>query len=419
MQDLPVSVVVVSRGRPDSLALCLTGLSRLHYQTYEIIVVADPIGIAAAKTLVFAEHLKLIEFDQPNISAARNLGISAAAGEIVAFLDDDAVPEPGWLFHLAAAFDDPEVAAAGGFVLGRNGISYQWKARSVGPDGTCAPLSVDETRPTVLKPPAGQAIKTEGTNMAVRFHALQKLGGFDESFRFFLDETDLNMRLARLGYATAIVPFAVVHHAYASSPRRQRNRAVLDLRDVGRSSALFWRKHGVQKDWPHYRRALVQEQRLRVIAQMRDGLLEPGDVRHALRSLASGLDEGFACQIEPPFKVSRPHGALVLFPTRAVKEPLTLSAGLFGRPALRAKAARLAAEGHTVSLFCLSPTAVFHTVLFSRDGYWLQRGGLFGKSLRNGPLFRLTSRTKRVRQEVERVFPVRETGCFLGKGKII
>ncbi|MCB2152739.1 MAG: glycosyltransferase, partial [Rhodobacteraceae bacterium] len=59
---------------------------------------------------------------------ARNLGLAAAAGEIVAFIDDDAVPEPRWLARLTAPFADPGIAAAGGFVVGRNGISFQWRA---------------------------------------------------------------------------------------------------------------------------------------------------------------------------------------------------------------------------------------------------------------------------------------------------
>ena len=92
MNHLSVSVVVVSRGRPDALKRCLLGIAQLQYPVFEVVIVSDPSGIKAAKSLPFAADLKLVPFDKPNISAARNLGIVEAAGDIVAFIDDDAVP---------------------------------------------------------------------------------------------------------------------------------------------------------------------------------------------------------------------------------------------------------------------------------------------------------------------------------------
>lgn len=416
MQQLPVSVVVVSRGRPDSLRLCLTGLARLHYRNFEIIVVADPSGIDAARSLPFSYDFRLISYDQPNISAARNIGISAAAGEVVAFIDDDAVPEPTWLNHLIAPFDDPDVAAAGGYVIGRNGISWQWTARSVGPDGEATALTVDPVRPTVLTPPPGHAIKTEGTNMAVRRWVLKKLGGFDEVFRFYLDETDLNMRLAREGYATAIVPLAVVHHAYAAGPRRAANRAVKDLSDIGRSSAVFWRKH-----LPHAARAaaeaaLVIAQRRRVLQQMRDGLLEPRDVRNALRSLRAGLEDGRRTPLIPSAQIARRQDGFRRFPSLAIHPPVNLVGSPFGSAALQEQAADLAQQGYTVTLYLLSATALYHHVRFQPEGYWLQTGGIFGRSQRDGAVFQLSTRQKRLEKERLRVARTRENCLISGRG---
>ena len=77
------------------------------------------------------DQVKSVPFDTSNISAARNAGIAMAAGNVIAIIDDDAVPEPSWLTHLTAPFADPAVAASGGYVIGRNGISFQWKGRTV------------------------------------------------------------------------------------------------------------------------------------------------------------------------------------------------------------------------------------------------------------------------------------------------
>ena len=86
----PVSVVIVSHGRPDLLGLCLTGVGQLDYPHFEIVVVADAGGADAVRAHALGEQVKLVVFDTPNIAAARNAGIAQAGGEIIAFIDDDA-----------------------------------------------------------------------------------------------------------------------------------------------------------------------------------------------------------------------------------------------------------------------------------------------------------------------------------------
>lgn len=127
MDSPPVSVVVVSRERPDALMRCLNGLAQLDYPLFEIVCVACPAGIAALSARPDAERIKTVVFDRPNISEARNLGITEAAGEIVAFIDDDAVPEPLWLWHLTAPFSEPNVAAKVDMLLAAMGFPFNGK----------------------------------------------------------------------------------------------------------------------------------------------------------------------------------------------------------------------------------------------------------------------------------------------------
>ena len=98
MTQPPVSVVIVSRHRADLLKRCVVGLSQLLYSNYEIVVVSDPAGCKALSD--YTDKIKMTVFDEPNISVARNLGIAQADGDIIAFIDDDAVPEPTWLAEL-------------------------------------------------------------------------------------------------------------------------------------------------------------------------------------------------------------------------------------------------------------------------------------------------------------------------------
>ncbi|WP_146590491.1 glycosyltransferase family 2 protein [Puniceibacterium confluentis] len=398
-----VSVVIVSRDRPLALDLCLTGVAQLDYPAFEVVVVACPRGCAQVADRRDAGLIKLIPYDEPNISAARNRGVAQAAGEIVAFIDDDAVPEPTWLHHLTQPFVTPEVAAAGGYVRGRNGISFQWKARSVDHRGNTADLDLGGDAPRVLSPAEGRAIKLEGTNMALRRDLLAEIGGFDPGFRFYLDETDLNMRLARAGHLTAIVPLAQVHHGYGASVRRGRDRTPRDLREIGASQMLFLRKHCPEADrqdaWDHFR----AQQRLRLLRLMQTGPLAADDVAHLLRGLERGRRDGLARSPDSLQPLPRAARGFLARPAATGEAPLILGGWVWQRRRLRQQALSARTAGRGVTLILLSPTALYHRVRFRAEGWWEQTGGVYGRSLRSQPLLRIQRLRSRLREEVNRL----------------
>lgn len=410
MTSPQVSVVVVSCDRPAALLRCVTGLAQLQYSPFEIVVVADAQGCEALGQSRWADDVKLVQFDRPNISEARNLGVCHAAGEIVAFIDDDALPEPDWLTQLAAPFSRADVGAAGGFVRGRNGISFQWKARSVDQNGHTAPLEVDAEHATVLHPKGGRAIKTEGTNMAVRRDILVDLEGFDPAFAFYLDETDLNLRLARAGIATAIVPMAEVHHGFAASVRRRDDRVPRDLFDIGASWAVFQRKYVDQATRADHWKAITAHERKRVMAHMVAGRLLPSDLRHLMKRLALGYADGTGRK-RGGGHVSRSAVApFRRFPS-VQRNSVLLSGRIWQRRTLRAQAERRAKDGEIVTLILLSHTALFHHIRFDQHGYWEQNGGMFGKSDRDDPIFRLFRFSNRIKREWRRV--AKKRGAFI------
>ena len=92
MTDTPVSVIVVSRHRTELLLQCLAALRLQDHPLMEVIVVADP--AAAQDVAKLGLPLKLAVFDEANIAAARNVGLAMAAGDVVAFIDDDGARWP-------------------------------------------------------------------------------------------------------------------------------------------------------------------------------------------------------------------------------------------------------------------------------------------------------------------------------------
>ena len=398
----PVSVVVVSRDRPDALMRCLTGLAQVQFAPFEIVVVADAPGRDAVAELPFVDDLKVVPFEAPNISEARNLGISHAAGDVIAFIDDDAVPEPRWLTHLIAPFARADVAACGGFVRGRNGISFQWTARSIDETGAPQPLDVDPERATVLKPKGSRAVKTEGTNMAVRRDVLVALEGFDPGFAFYLDETDLNLRLARAGHATAIVPMAEVHHGFAASPRRRADRVPRDLFDIGASWAVFQRKYLPEADRAEHWRDIVAAERKRCLVHMVAGRLVPGEVTRLLQRLRDGYAEGLERQCGGA-QLSRSPATPFKAGFGQPRKNTMLAGRIWQGKRLRKEAALRVTEGEIVTLFLLSPTAFYHRIRFDRDGFWEHRGGLFGRSDRDDPLFTPWRFSRRIAHERRRI----------------
>ncbi|MEZ5911077.1 MAG: glycosyltransferase family A protein [Paracoccaceae bacterium] len=406
MSAIRASVIVISRHRPDHLRRCLTSLAQQDHPDFEVVVVADPASLA----MLGGKPVKRVCNDVPNVALARNLGLAEAAAGIVAFIDDDAVAEPSWLSRLTAVFAAPEVDAAGGFVRGRNGISYQWTAATADRMGNRTAIDLPHGPPRHFGGKPGRAIRTEGTNCAFRRSVIAAMGGFDPAFAYYLDETDLNMRLAEAGRVTAIVPLAQVHHAFAESALRRANRVPVDLAPIGRSLAVFMRKCGVTGDELHDAlRVAMTEQQERLKAHFWAGRAKPRDVRRLLNTLVEGFRDGSELPLAPLVPIPPAPSAFLPFP--AGPRPGRVVAGrLWQWPGLLVRARQAQNEGAIVTVFRFSLTPRKHAMRFLDDGIWLQRGGLFGPSERDQPRIRWKRLRDRVREETDRIALFRPVG---------
>ncbi|OUD09645.1 hypothetical protein BVC71_07350 [Marivivens niveibacter] len=409
MTAAPVSVIVVSRDRPRLLRRCVKSLAQQYYPNFEIIVVCDPDSGEELRAAGYKDRLKIAEYDTANISVARNMGLSVASGDIVAFIDDDSAAEPTWLNHLVEPIAKGHAVAAGGYVRGRNGISFQWRARDVRPNGWSEPLLIEGSEPVCVTTEPALGVKTEGTNMAFSRSKIMAMGGFDPAFQFYLDETDVNMRLANEHAVTAIVPLAQVHHGFAQSSRRTAFRAPRSLFHEGRSLCIYLRKHCATEQHDMTIRAEREHQRRRVLDYMVAGRIDPVKVRSLMQSFDQGVAEGMAAKLTEPAPVVSANLPFLKFDADPAELGHTaLVARWYNFKKVVARAMSLRNAGHRVTIFRYSLTAVFHRVCFRDDGIWLQSGGLFGRSDRNDPLFRLTRKKLRTDRELSRLRGLRE-----------
>ncbi|TMI55125.1 glycosyltransferase [Candidatus Bathyarchaeota archaeon] len=223
-----ISVVVCSYNGASTIRDTLDGLQKLDYPGLETIVVDD--GSTDSTAQIASEYpVQLIRNKNGGLSQARNTGIHAATGEIVAFIDDDAYPDIHWLKFLAKTIIEGKYVGVGGPNLPPP--SDGWKADAV---------ANSPGNPNVVLLTDNIAEHIPGVNMMFRKDALNKIGGFDPVFRAAGDDVDLCWRLREAGGTIGFSPAAIVWHHRRNSIRKFWRQQV----GYGRAEGLLERK------WP-------------------------------------------------------------------------------------------------------------------------------------------------------------------------
>lgn len=215
-----ISVVIPTLCRADLLASCLNALALQSVQPDEVIVV-DNGGDPETADLLASRHPGVQHLGQPSnlgFAGGCNAGFAAATGDLLVTLNNDAVPEPGWLAALATevAAAEPHVGAVGSVLLAPTGRVESagdgmtaWGIPSQRARGMTWPTSVDRTPPSVC---AGAAMYTRAF--------LDATGGFAEEFFAYYEDVDLCLRGRRLGFTYRVATGAVVRHEGSSTTKR-------------------------------------------------------------------------------------------------------------------------------------------------------------------------------------------------------
>lgn len=223
MQNPRVSVIICTYNRADYLENCIQSLNAQTYTNIEIIIVNGPSTDDTHTVLSKYLNIKIINQKELNgLSIARNLGIDKAYGEIIAFIDDDAVADRNWIKNLVVHYKDNHVGAVGGFVVFPDNVRVQFDNGVINKNGIPVPIRKNNTP---LKKDEFRILM--GTNCSFRRSLLNNLGGFDPYFRYYHDESDMCVRVILAGYAIVYEKNAVVMHEMAEGHNR---KSLLDMR---------------------------------------------------------------------------------------------------------------------------------------------------------------------------------------------
>jgi glycosyltransferase involved in cell wall biosynthesis len=232
-----VSVIVITRNHSSYLVEALTALSKQDYPDFEIVVVDSSEGEEREKSAQLAEQFKAIYVYEPRRgqSLARNSGLPFCTGEIIAFTDDDCLPEKDWLSLLIKNYSSPQIWGCSGRIIPHRResaadlfeevagqdlgeIRREFKPADVRFSVGLVMQNVGKVFAKHLK---GKGLAPwnvgHGSSMSFRKTALDQLGGFDDRCGAGAplksgEDIDINYRVLRSGHDIIYEPTAIVRH---------------------------------------------------------------------------------------------------------------------------------------------------------------------------------------------------------------
>jgi O-antigen biosynthesis protein len=224
-----ISVAICSYNGSATIRDTMEALKKLDYPAFEVVVVND--GSTDNFTDIVKEYpVHLISTKNRGLGNARNTAAHHAKGEIIAFIDDDAYPDPHWLHYLAYAYATSNYAGIGGPNIAPEEDGPVAHCVANAPGGPVHVLTTDEI-----------AEHIPGCNMSFRRDVYLKVGGCDPIYRAAGDDVDLCWRIQEAGYTIGFHPAALVWHHRRSSLKTYWKQQ----KGYGKAESLLEGK------WPH------------------------------------------------------------------------------------------------------------------------------------------------------------------------
>ncbi len=223
-----VSVVICAYNAERTMRECLVSLRALAYPNYEVVIVDDGSRDRTAEIAKDFPEFRLIRQANKGLSVARNVGLHAARGDIIAYTDSDCVVDPHWLTFLVRAMVENGFEGCGGPNYAPHEEGRIEACVAASPGAPCHVLTGED-----------RAEHLAGCNMAFAKAALLAVGGFDPQFTSAGDDVDICWRTLQAGYTLGFCPAAFVWHF-----RRNTVKAYYgQQRGYGRAEAMLYFKY--------------------------------------------------------------------------------------------------------------------------------------------------------------------------------
>lgn len=293
---MKASIIINTLNRGHTLENTIKSLFYLDYKyDYEVIIVDGNSTDNTAEILdKYKRYIKIGNCPCANLSMSRNIGIAMADSNYIAFIDDDAIPEPEWLTNIMKKFDREDVAAVGGPVYDNHGIDFQKKRFIINRfvnDYSKSKLPIHSF------PHSFEFYGVIGCNSIFRKDYVLKVGGFNEQYDYFLDETELCSRLIDYGYRIEYSENAFVHHKYSTSAIRNNKKVFLDYSKIIKNDIYFINSYKDIIDDEEIINKTIEEKIKGAYdlnkQNFRKNIINETEYNNAIKSIEKGAEEGF------------------------------------------------------------------------------------------------------------------------------
>jgi glycosyltransferase involved in cell wall biosynthesis len=223
-----VSVIICAYNAERTMLPCLESLRKLDYPNFEVIIVDDGSRDRTAEISLDFPEFRLIRQPNKGLSVARNVGLHAARGDLIAYTDSDCVVDPHWLTLMVRTLTEKNFDGCGGPNYAPHEDGWVEACCAASPGAPCHVLTADDV-----------AEHLAGCNMVFSKAALVKVGGFDPQFTSAGDDVDICWRILDSGMRLGFCPSAFVWHF-----RRNTIKAYYgQQRGYGRAEAMLYARY--------------------------------------------------------------------------------------------------------------------------------------------------------------------------------
>lgn len=296
-QTCDLSVVICTRDRADQLRNCLELLASQICQPREIVVVDNASSTDDTRKVCESfNDVKYIREDRPGLDVARNTGARAAKSAIVAYTDDDTIPDPHWVFRVFETFQDPSIAAMTGLVIA---ASLQTEAEIIFEKhwpfnrGYVTKYYDNHFFRNTLEtgPPVWEI--GAGANMAFRKEIFEQVGYFDERLDVGAagcsGDSEMWYRVLADGNTIVYNPLAVVQHNHRSTVHALKKQLYGYMRGFTVAILIQYQRFGHIGNLKH----LIKVFPFYYMKLLRQGFPKYGNQYRTLLSEISGILSGF------------------------------------------------------------------------------------------------------------------------------